>query len=315
MHRIFCLLICVTVAVACANGDAETPPPGDAPPALDRAFDAGVAWKHLEAQVAIGPRFSGSEGAERTRKYLEIELRKSELDPVRETFKAQTPVGLVEFANVYADLVGTGGDAQPIFVIASHYDTKRLGDDFVGANDGGSSTAVLLELASVMAKAPRRSVTYRFLFLDGEEAVNHQWRDPDNRYGSRHHVEQIKKSDLRVRYKLCVLLDMVGDKLLKFTLDENSDKDVIREFEKAARRGKLSKHLWARKMPVMDDHISFSDGLSIPVIDLIDFEYGPNNSYWHTNADTLDKCSKESLEVTGRLVLLTLPALEARFGK
>jgi Zn-dependent M28 family amino/carboxypeptidase len=314
MHRLFCLLTCLTVAVACANGDAETPT-DEAPTALDRRFDADAAWKHLEAQVAIGPRHAGSEGAERTRKYLEAELRKAELEPVRETFKAQTPVGSIEFANVYADLVGTGGDAQPIFVIASHYDTKRLGDDFVGANDGGSSTAVVLELARVMAAAPRRPVTYRFVFFDGEEAVNHQWRDPDNRYGSRHHVAGLVKSGLSERVKLCVLLDLVGDKKLKFTYDENSDKEVIRVFEQAALEGRLSKHLWARKMPVSDDHISFSEGLAIPVIDLIDFEYGPNNSYWHTNADTLDKCSKESLLVSGRLVLLALPGLEARFGR
>lgn len=312
MLRLFCLLTCLTVA--CTNGDAQSPPAESTTP-LDRTFDAEKAWNHLVAQVAIGPRHSGSEGAERTRKQISDALTAAGLSPVIESFQSSTPIGPIDFANVYADLVGTGGDDQPIFVLASHFDTKRLQPDFVGANDGGSSTAVLLELARVMAAAPRRTVTYRFLFLDGEEAVNHSWRDPDNRYGSRHHVERIKKTGLNQRVKLCVLLDMVGDKDLKFTLDEYSTTEVVRLFEKAGKAGGLGKYMWAKRMPILDDHISFSEGLSIPVIDLIDFEYGPRNSYWHTSEDTLDKCSKESLEAAGRLVLLTLPELEARFGK
>ncbi|MCB9905331.1 MAG: DUF4910 domain-containing protein [Planctomycetes bacterium] len=312
MHRLFCLL--AVLAVACTNGEAQSPK-DESPPALDRTFDAKRAWDHLAAQVAIGPRESGSEGAEKTRKHIEEALTAAGLRPVRESFQSQTPIGPIDFANVYADLVGTGGDEQAIFVIASHFDTKRLGPDFVGANDGGSSTAVLLELARVMATADRRPVTYRFLFLDGEEAVNHSWRDPDNRYGSRHHVEQLKNTSVGQRVKLCVLLDMVGDKDLKFTQDEYSTTEVVRLFEKAGKAGGLGKHLWAKRMPILDDHISFSEGLSIPVIDLIDFEYGPRNKYWHTKEDSLDKCSKESLEATGRLVLLTLPELEARYGR
>lgn len=317
MQRLFFLIACLTVA--CTNGDAKPPlDDSEAHPeiALDRTFDAERAWKHLTAQVAIGPRASGTEGAERTRQYIEDQLRAADLEPVRESFKSQTPIGSIDFANVYVDLVGTGGAEQPIFVIGSHYDTKRLDDDFVGANDGGSSTAVLIELARAMAAAPRRAVTYRFVFFDGEEAVNHTWRDPDNRYGSKHHVERIKQTGLNKRVKLCVLLDMVGDKDLKFTRDEYSDKDLIRLFERAAKAGKLEKHLWAPRMPILDDHISFSEGLSIPVIDLIDFEYGPRNAtYWHTSKDTLDKCSKESLAVCGRLVLLALPELEANYAK
>ena len=311
MLRLITLLFCI--AAACTSDDTASPDKDDTP--LDKTFDAKRAWKDLEAQIEIGPRFAGSEGAKQTRAYLDRELRAAGMQPVHESFKEMTPVGTLEFTNVYADLVGTGGKDQAIFVLASHYDTKRLGPKFVGANDAGSSTAALLEIARAVAAGPPRPVTYRFLFLDGEEAVNHDWKDPDNRYGSRHHVERIKKDGLNRRVKLCVLLDMVGDKQLKLTRDQYSDNDLIRIFEKSAKQGKLTKHLWARKQPIIDDHISFAEGLSIPVIDLIDFQYGPNNSYWHTDADTLDKCSKESLEVIGRLVLLSLPRLEERYGQ
>ena len=309
-------LLCL-LAPACANGDAEQPAGGDPTPGAPAApsFDAERAWKHLEAQVAIGPRHSGSPGAEETREYLDRELRAAGLEPVREAFTATTPVGSIRFANVYADLPGTGGDDQPIFVLASHFDTKRLGPDFVGANDGGSSTAVLLELARVVAAGPKRPVTYRFLFLDGEEAVRAQWQDPDNRYGSRHHVQGIKKAGINKRVKLCVLLDMVGDKDLKLTLDQYSDPDLVRIFERVAKQNDLGRYVWARRMPILDDHISFSEGLSIPVVDLIDFEYGPRNAWWHTTEDSLDKCSAASLGVAGKLVMHALPELESRYGR
>ena len=312
MSRILPLF--AALATACAGGDAATTDEG--PQAAEApAFDAQRAWTHLKAQVAIGPRHSGSAGAERTRKYLEEHLEAAGLTPVREAFTAVTPVGSIEFCNLYVDLPGTGGEDQPIFVIASHYDTKRLGPNFVGANDGGSSTAVLLELARVVAEGPKRPVTYRFLFLDGEEAVREQWRDPDNRYGSKYHVERIKKQGLDARVKICVLLDMVGDKDLKLTLDQYSDEDLVALFERTAKQNDLGRYVWSARMPVLDDHISFSEGLSIPVIDLIDFQYGPRNAWWHTDEDSLDKCSAESLGVTGTLVLAALPELETAYGK
>lgn len=313
MSRLLPLI--AALSAACAGGDASTP--DDGPRASEiPAFDAERAWKHLEAQVAIGPRHAGSEGAERTRKYLEEHLEAAGLTPVREAFTSVTPVGSIEFCNVYADLPGTGGDEQPIFVIASHYDTKRLGPNFVGANDGGSSTAVLLELARVVAAGPQRPVTYRFLFLDGEEAVRDQWRDPDNRYGSKYHVQRIKKQGLDTRVKICVLLDMVGDKDLKLTLDQNSDQDLVELFERTAKQNDLGRYVWSARMPILDDHISFSEGLSIPVIDLIDFQYGPSRAtWWHTDEDSLDKCSAASLGVSGKLVIAALPELEETYGK
>ena len=149
-------------------------------------FEAVRAWAHLEHVVGLGERPAGSAKLEELRRYLEQELTAAGLAPEREPFRAETPRGALDMANVFADLAATDaapGEARaPLVVLATHIDTKGLDFPFVGANDGGSGTAVLLELARVLATRERR-VGVRFLFLDGEEAVRHKWRDPDNCYG------------------------------------------------------------------------------------------------------------------------------------
>ncbi|HVS11783.1 MAG TPA: M28 family peptidase [Planctomycetota bacterium] len=274
-------------------------------------FDQARAWRHLEALVAIGPRPAGSEGAEATRVYIERELRAAGLEPRRESFTAQTPIGPVEMANVYADIEGAPGAGQPapMIVLCTHYETKRMPFRFVGANDSGSGTAVLLELARVLAPRSSGRFAYRILFLDGEEAMRAHWEDPDNRYGSRHHVQELKKSGTIARVKACVLLDLVGDKDLRLMRDEYSNQQFLNAFFEAAREIGLGQHVGGRSEPIKDDHLSFLEG-GIESVDLIDFDYGPGNSYWHTAEDTLDKCSAESLGATGRIVLHGLPKLE-----
>lgn len=296
------VLACGSMAASCP-GEAATQPAGT-------PFDAERAWKHLEAQVAFGPRPSGSEAIEKTRAYLESELKAAGLTPVREAFKEMTPAGEIEFANVYADLPSepAGG---PLIIIGSHFDTKRFEFVFVGANDSASSTGVLLELARVIAAGGPRAVTYRFLFLDGEESVRPEWRNPDNRYGSRYHAEQLKKTGAVQRVKAFVLLDLVGDKDLRLRQEEFSDAWLREMFFAAARKNGLGKHVDGKREPAYDDHISFVD-IGVPSVDLIDFDYGPNNAWWHSAEDTLDKVSKASLDVIGRIVLLGLPAVEER---
>src|SRR5690349_15393052 len=183
------------LAGACAQGPASSP-------AQSAGFDADRAWKDLEHLVSIGTRQAGTPGAEKTRAYLSAELSACGLKPVPEAWRQTTPVGELEFANLYVDLAPARESASaPWILFCTHYDTKRLPPlpaepgkaavEFVGANDGGSGTAVLLEVARALARQPRGDCGIRILFLDGEEAVNREWIDPDNRYGSRHHAAQL----------------------------------------------------------------------------------------------------------------------------
>jgi hypothetical protein len=310
-------LLGLLLRAALAAGVVSAPLSCDAPRAAGTTFDAERAWKDLEHIVAFGARPCGSPALEEQRKWLEAELKAAGLEPARESFRAETPVGPIEMANVYADLRATDPQAE-IVILASHFDTKlakdRFPKPFVGANDGGSSTAVLLELARLLAKGGPRAVTYRFLFLDGEEALRWEWAGEDNTYGSRQHAQALSKSGLARQVRALVLLDMVGDKELKILRDTNSDRRLQVLFFEAARKAGLGQYLDDKAEEISDDHLRFRD-LGIPCLDLIDLDYGPQNAYWHTPEDTLEHCSKESLAAAGKIVLAGLPGLEADFRR
>lgn len=284
---------------------------GAAAPVRAMSFDGQRAWAHLERLVAFGDRPAGSAAIERLREYLEAELRELGLEPVRETFRDKTPIGEIEFANVYVDLPARGGDAAaPLVVLATHFDTKRFDFPFQGANDGGSGTAVLLELARVLAgEEPPRPVAYRLLFLDGEEAVRPEWIGKDNCYGSRYHVARASAEGTLRRMRACVLLDMVGDADLRLTYEQNSTRALLQIFFDAADAAGLGRHVGARPQPLKDDHLEFL-AAGVPSVDLIDFEYGPENEYWHSPDDVMRHCSPQSLAIAGQIVLHALPALE-----
>ena len=310
-------LLGLLLGACLAAGLVSTPLACDAPGSSEAAFDAERAWKDLERLVAFGARPAGSPANEEQRKFLEAELKAAGLEPVRESFKPQTPLGPIEMANVYADLRSRDPQAEMV-ILASHYDTKlckdRFAQPFVGAHDGGSSTAVLLELARSLAKSGPRALTYRFLFLDGEEAVRWEWAGDDNTYGSRQHAQALAKSGAGRSVRALILLDMVGDKDLKILRDTNSDRRLQTLFFEAARKAGLGKFVDGRAEEISDDHLRFRD-LGIPCLDLIDLDFGPQNSYWHTPQDTLENCSKDSLDAAGRIVLAGLPGLEADFRR
>jgi hypothetical protein len=289
-------------SASCPDVSGGTPP----------AFDAERAWKDLLHQVELGPRPSGSEANERCRAWIETELRAAGLEPRREAFEDATPSGKVAFANVWAELPGTDAQAG-IVALGAHFDTKRLEGRFVGANDGASGVAVLLEVARVLAKGPKRAVTYRFLFFDGEEAVRHDWAGLDNTYGSRHHVKGLKERGEIARLRAFVLLDMVGDKDLRLTRDTLSDRRLAEMFDAAAKRLDLGRHVGGRAMEVRDDHVPFLNE-GVRALDLIDFDYGPDNAHWHTDQDVPENCSRESLSAIGRIVLAGLADLEQSLG-
>jgi Zn-dependent M28 family amino/carboxypeptidase len=197
--------------------------------------------------------------------------------------------------------------------LASHYDGKLMeGKNFVAANDGGSSTGLLLELARVLY--PRKSgAEYWFVFLDGEEAFV-EWSTFDSTYGSRHLAKRWQREGIVSRVKALILLDMIGDKDLDIMKETHSTRWLSDLVWEAAGKAGVREILSPVEGAVEDDHLPFLDA-GIPSVDIIDLNYGPGNSYHHTENDTLDKVSVESLAKTGKLVLTLLPMLESRLNK
>jgi len=276
-------------------------------------FDGKRAFEHVRQLVEIGPRPAGSPGAARAREYIAKQLGELGLKVDEQAFDAKTPLGVVRMVNLRATFPSQPASG-PRLLITGHYDTKLFEEfTFVGANDGGSSAAFLIEIARVLKDA-KRPLPIELVFFDGEEAVIDWNQGDDNTYGSRHHAAQLVKSRLADRVRCCVLLDLVGDRDLKFLQETYSDRRLNELFGKAAEGVGLGAYLKGARQEAKDDHLSFM-AVGIPSIDLIDFDYGPDNSYWHTPQDTIDKCSAESLGVTGRIVLAALPEIERSFRR
>lgn len=301
-----------------ANAAAASNEPADKPKTT--AFDGARAFNHVKAQVAFGPHPAGSAAIEKVREYLVKELKSYGLNPKFQEFAPQTPQGKVKMKNIIAELPG---ESPTVIVIGSHYDTKYFKNEtFVGANDGGSSTGALLELARVLAEEqksgkPKRKFTYQFVFFDGEEAFCREWDDclngQDHTYGSRHFVEQLQAQGQLNSVGAMILLDMIGDKDLTIPREQTSSAWLVAAIWGTAREAGYGKQFPMRPFSIGDDdHMPFLRA-GIPAVDIIDFEYGTgdgDNSYWHTPADTLDKVSAESLKVVGDVVLLSLPKIE-----
>jgi Zn-dependent M28 family amino/carboxypeptidase len=253
--------------------------------------------------VALGPRPAGSPALAKTRDYIRKELSALGLKIEEQAFDASTPVGTLKMVNLSATI---GGPAAKRIIVAGHYDTKLFKDvKFVGANDGGSSAAFLIELARALQRAPL-TIPVELLFLDGEEAVRTEWIDPDNRYGSRHYVEAAAKAGTLGSIGAFILVDMIGDRDLRIKRESQSTAwltDIIWSAAAAMRRAQFVDE----STPIEDDHIPFLEA-GVPAVDLIDLEYDA----WHTPADTLDKLSAGSLQAVGDVVLAALPAIEKR---
>lgn len=287
------------------------------------AFDAERAFKLVSEMVATGPRPAGSPELARTRSMMIRELKSYGLNVTTDEFDARTPRGTRRMANVIAELPGASSE---IVIISSHYDTKfyeRM--RFVGANDGASSTAVVMEIARVLAAAhasTKPKVTYRFVFFDGEEAFCDNWSDcfnpdasgkptlADNTYGSRHYAEQLARTGEASRVRALILLDLVGYKNLRFEREMNSTRWLVNTIWDTARELGHGNVFVSTEDSVEDDHIPFLKK-GIDVVDIIQLGTYP---HWHTAEDTLDKISAQSLKITGDVVLASLPKIEARIA-
>jgi len=270
-------------------------------------FDSGRAWEHLRQMVAIGPRPSGSPAIEQTRKYIREQMTAIGLPPAEQVWDDQTPIDRVHLVNLVATIPGTRKER---IVFAGHYDTKLFREfRFVGASDGGSSAAFLIELARVL-KARKNPFTVEILFLDGEEARLPDWGGADNTYGSRHYVETAKRDGTLASIKSLVLVDMIGDRDLRIRRDTNSTTWLTDMVWDAAKRLQFDSVFIETPTRVEDDHVPFL-AAGVPSVDIIDLDYEP----WHTAKDNLDAVSARSLQIVGDVVLGALPQIEAHLGK
>jgi len=286
------------VVVAVLALQAVTPPP---------KFDSGRAWEHLRQLVAIGPRPSGSPAIEQTRKYIKDQLGAAGVTAVEQAWDDQTPIDKVRMVNLVATIPGARKER---IVVAGHYDTKLYRQfRFVGASDGGSSAAFLVELARVL-KARRNPFTIELLFLDGEEARMPDWHGTDNTYGSRHYVELARRDGSLATLKALVLIDMIGDRDLDIRRDTNSTPWLTNIIWEAARRQDLDDYFVPDSTRIEDDHLPFL-AAGVPSVDIIDLDY----EAWHTPKDTIDAVSARSLQVVGDVVLAALPQIEAHLAK
>lgn len=272
------------------------------PAAAGSAFDGQAAFAHVERLVGFGPRPAGSEALARARRYLVTELKKAGARVRLQAFTAETPDGPIRMVNVIAELPGRRPEA---ILVGGHYDTKFFPNfTFVGANDGGSSSGLLLELARALARRPR-AFTYWIVFFDGEEA-RREWSASDGIYGSRHLAASLQRDGRAGRLKAVVVVDMIGDRRLGIRREATSTPWLTDLLWRSARRLGHRAHFLEETLAVEDDHAPFLRA-GIPSALLIDFDYEP---YWHTPEDTLDKVSPRSLQVVGDVLLDALPALE-----
>jgi hypothetical protein len=288
------------------TSDSSLAPTSEAQIAPKPAFDSKRAWTHLQRQVEIGPRPAGSAALNRTRDYITAQLKAAGIESRLQTFIAPTPLGETSMANIIATIPGRRPER---IVLASHFDTKRFTDiRFVGANDGASSTAALLELGRVL-KGRQNELTIELLFLDGEEAVI-EWQGNDHTYGSRHYVQAAQKAGGLAGIRALVLLDMIGDSNLTIRRDSNSTPWLVDIIWSAA--GRLGhRTVFSNELTTIeDDHIPFVRA-GVPAVDVIDLE----NPTWHTAKDTLDYVSERSLQIVGDVILAALPDIEARLSR
>jgi glutaminyl-peptide cyclotransferase len=317
MTRVITTAVLSIALIDCAA--ASTPAPGDqgggapAPAAAAVRFDSSKAWDHLREMVAIGPRPSGSEALRQTRAYITRQLAAAGLQVQEQRFVAQTPAGPINMVNLITRLPGRRTDR---ILITGHYDTKVFREFvFVGANDGASSAAALIELARVLKGRPRE-FTYEFVWFDGEEAVCRDWDEcgrpgsPDNTYGSRYYVAELKNANALNQVKAMILLDMIGAKDLKLRKDTDFSAAWLNDLFWATGRKLGYGSVFTDLAGAVggDDHEPFAKE-GIPTIDLIDLYDYPQ---WHTKDDDLAHVSARSLQIIGDVVIAALPEVEKK---
>ena len=276
--------------------------------------DGGVSFNEIRAMryvkeiVAFGPRPIGSANHKKVEDYIHSHLKGDVVED--DVFTVNPTEGKFPVHNILAKYPGT---RDGIIVIASHYDTNYPLKDtaYIGANDGASSSALLLEIANQLRGKKLDGYSVWLLWDDAEESMRLPWFDPEALYGVRHLAQKWQDDGTIKKIKAFILEDMIGDADLNIDRDQNSTpwlEDLV--YQAATRLGYQS-HFFARAIPMDDDHMPFVER-GVPSADLIDFNYGYNNVFWHTTQDTVDKLSPKSLEIVGMVTLETVRMLDKK---
>ena len=297
-----------------STGSRPVIPPS---PTVIAAFNGERAMDHVRKQIDFGPRPPDTQQLAKTRAYITNELKSYGLTVSLDEFSATTPQGEKKMANIVADIPG---ETKSLILITSHYDTKFYKDMyFVGANDPAASVATLLEIGRILGTSKEKpKAGYRLIFFDGEEAFCEGWSDcgdgenPDNTYGSRHYVSQLRVKNEIADTKAMILLDMMGYKNLELGRDSMSTKwlqDIIWQTGRELGHGKIFVN---REEGVGgDDHEPFL-GAGVASVDLIQLSSYP---HWHKADDTADKISAQSMKIVGDTILASLPKIAERVAK
>lgn len=309
---IFVALLCLVLAA----GAFFLPGCGEKSEVPRSQFSGERAMRHVEALVGFGPRPAGSEALEKSRVYIEEQLAALGWEVERQTFTKTTKLrGKVTFVNLRARYAGGGAaeidwnEGGGMVVVASHYDTKWYEDIvFVGANDAGSSTGALIELARVLGEDHRDLAgKVELVFFDGEEAFGENITAEDGLYGSLYYSRSLwrpKPAENKPSYG--IVLDMIGDRDLLVTPPPNSGQGLVQLAIDCANDLGYGEHFAPGRTPITDDHVPLDTIARFPSTDLIDFSY---EGIWHTEHDTLDKISAESLEIVGNVTVEMLKRL------
>lgn len=277
------------------------PPDSGAPPTLDSAR----AMQYVKEIVAYGPRPIGSANHKKVEDYIVTHLKGDEV--ISDVFTADTVEGKFPVRNIIAKFPGT---KDGIIVIASHYDTNYplRNTTFIGANDGASTSALLLEFANQLRGKKLDGYSIWLLWTDAEEAMK-EWSDTDSVYGTRHLAAAWQQDGTAKKIKAFLLIDMIGDADLDIDRDTNSTQWLESVVYEAATRLGYQSHFFVRNNALSDDHLPFMN-IGVPSADIIDIDYGYNNVFHHTTQDTVDKLSPKSLEISGTVVLETVRILD-----
>jgi glutaminyl-peptide cyclotransferase len=299
-------------APADTTGPALNLAPDSGPPP---AFDGDRAMQYVKDIVKFGPRPVGSANHKKVEEFIHSRLKGDQVED--DNFTADTPEGKFPVHNIIAKYPGT---KDGIIVIASHYDTNYplRNTSYIGANDGGSSSALLLEIANQLRGKPRDGYSVWLVWDDAEEAMkpdgsgglpNEMPFADDSLYGITHLAEKWQADGTLKKIKAFLLADMIGDSDLNIDRDLNSTPWLENVVGEAAKRLGYQSHFFARKNEVSDDHIPFMKR-GVPSADLIDFTYGYNDVFWHTTQDTVDKLSPQSLQIVGSVILEAIRILD-----
>lgn len=323
----------ITILASCSRGTNAQPKEFDqvtsqiktAPPAPPEAapsdnaplphIDAKRAFQYTRDVTAFGERYMGNENHKKLERYIYDHLKGDQVED--DAFTADTVEGKFPVRNIIAKFPGT---KDGIIVIMGHYDTNYWlrNTGYVGANDGGSSTAILLEFANQLRGAKsgdgsgkkRDGYSVWLVWTDGEEAVR-TWSETDSLYGTRHLADKWEKDGTLKKIKALIVMDMIGDADLDIQRDTTGAPWLLDLIYSAAERLGYQSHFYALQGPIDDDHLPFVKR-GVPSADVIDLDYGYNNVFHHTPQDTMDKLSPKSLEIVGDTTLETVHMLDQR---